>query len=104
MISRRNYLCFTDETVSEKLFAQGHTDALWLSQDLNQVFLVPKYKVLNILLPKQVENHIRIIGNKLLPQMKNGNIKSLVGYNEGLSNQCESSYITLKKSNLKCIE
>lgn len=29
--------------------------------------------------------------------MKNGNIKSLVGYNEGLSNQCESSYITLKK-------
>ena len=90
MISGRNYLCFTDETVSEKLFA-------FLSQDLNQVFLVPKYKVLNILLPKQVENHIRIIGNKLLSQMKNGNIKSLVGYNEGLSNQCESSYITLKK-------
>ena len=48
--------------------------------------------------------HIRIIGNKLLSQMKNGNIKSLVRYNEGLSDQCESSYITLKKCNLKYIE
>lgn len=57
---------------------------------------ISKYNVLNILLLKQVENHIRIIGNKLLSQMKNGNIKSIVGYNEGLSDQCESSYITLK--------
>lgn len=43
------------------------------------------------------ENHIRIIWNKLLSQMKNGNIKSLVGSNEGISDQCESSYITLSK-------
>ena len=104
VISGRYYLCFTDETVSEKLFAPGHPDAMWLSQDLNQVFLVPTYNVLNILLPEQVENHVRIIGNKLLSQTKNGNIKSLVDYNEGLSDQCESSYITLKRGNLKCIE
>ena len=51
---------------------------------------ISKYNVLNILLLKQVENHIRIIGNKLLSQMKNGNIKSLVRYNEELSHWSDS--------------
>lgn len=42
------------------------------------------------------ENHIRIIWNKLLSQIRNGNIKSLVDYNEGRSAQCESGLSNAK--------